>query len=554
MTEVVTAAPVAHTQPLRVRHFVRLKLRILANAMRGSGQRVLLFILGVLAGLWAAVTGFGILAAGSASGDADARLLVTALFGTFLTVSWVLVPLLFFGVDETLDPARFALLPIPPRRLAAGMLAAACVGIPPVATLLATLGLTVGAVLRGGPGAVVVAVLGALLGLVLCVVASRAVTSAFAGMLRSRKVRDLAIILIAVLASSIGPGQLLLGSMLQGGSISAGTALARVLGWTPLAAPFVAVTDAINGQWGYAAARLAIGVASIGLLLLWWSRTLESAMVGTASAASAPSRTATRGTLVAALIPGPLRRLPATPLVAIIARECRYWWREPRRRAGMVSLLMAAVAVPIATRLSFGGSDPGSQGLSLTISLTIAGVVVAMVVANQFGTDGTQYGTHLLAGVPGRTDLRGRAGAIALLSVPVLILVAVGVAVVTDGLGELVPALGGLLGGFGVSLAVASLVSVLVPYPVPESTNPFAVSSGGTSAKSLLTLLGLVAAGALITPVLLAYFQLPAHLVWLVLPLGAVWGTGAVLLGTYIAGDALDRRGPEVLSAVTPRR
>ena len=40
-----------------------------------------------------------------------------ALGGGLLVLGWLLLPLVFFGVDETLDPARFALLPLPRRTL-----------------------------------------------------------------------------------------------------------------------------------------------------------------------------------------------------------------------------------------------------------------------------------------------------------------------------------------------------------------------------------------------------------------------------------------------------
>jgi len=37
------------------------------------------------------------------------------------------------------------------------------------------------------------------------------------------------------------------------------------------------------------------------------------------------------------------------------------------------------------------------------------------------------------------------------------------------------------------------------------------------------------------------------------LPIGIAYGVGAVWLGVLIAGDAIDRRGPELLAAITPR-
>ena len=57
-----------------------------------------------------------------------------------LVLGWLFLPLVFFGVDESLDPARFALLPLRRRTLIAGLLAAALVGVPALATLVATRG------------------------------------------------------------------------------------------------------------------------------------------------------------------------------------------------------------------------------------------------------------------------------------------------------------------------------------------------------------------------------------------------------------------------------
>jgi ABC-2 type transport system permease protein len=41
---------------------------------------------------------------------------------------------------------------------------------------------------------------------------------------------------------------------------------------------------------------------------------------------------------------------------------------------------------------------------------------------------------------------------------------------------------------------------------------------------------------------------------WLVLALGIAYGVVLAVVGTQLAGTVLDRRGPEVLSAITPRR
>ena len=125
-------------------------------------------------------------------------------------LGWLLLPLVFFGVDETLDPARFALLPLPRRTLVTGLLRRRLRQRPrDVGAAGASCGLVVTAGALGGWSAAAVAVVGVVGGLLLCVAAARAVTSAFATALRSRRVRDLAAVLLAVLAALLGPLQLL---------------------------------------------------------------------------------------------------------------------------------------------------------------------------------------------------------------------------------------------------------------------------------------------------------------------------------------------------------
>jgi ABC-2 type transport system permease protein len=209
------------------REFVRLKLRLTGNSLRGQGWRIALFVVGAFVGVWAAIGGFALFAVASAV-RGDSSLVIVGFAGTGVTLGWLLLPLLFFGVDETIDPARFALLPIPHRVLLRGMVYAACVGIPALATGVALTGLVVGAAIRGGPLTAVVGLVGGVVALLLCVIGSRAVTSAFASMLRSRRVRDLAAVLIALLASSVAPVQFGVTALIaHGGGVARGAAIAR---------------------------------------------------------------------------------------------------------------------------------------------------------------------------------------------------------------------------------------------------------------------------------------------------------------------------------------
>ncbi len=537
--------------------FVRLKLRLTRNGFRGQPWRVVAFVIGVLFGLWVAglaVVGFS----ATAFASVGVALTVAVIAGSALVLAWALFPLLFFGVDETLDPARFALLPLRRATVVKGMFVAAFVGVPAAASLLASAGLVSAAGLRFGAVGAVVALVGALAGLALGVVASRAITSAFAALLRSRRVRDLAIVAVALLASSVAPLQLLVNAAIVRGDIDQAERIARVLAWTPLGAAYALPFDVGEGRFVEAGVRLVIAVGAIGLLLWWWSRTIESAMLATSTGASASIRRTSRGP-VAALVPRTLRGLIRPSVFgAIVARESRFWRRDPRRRASLVSLLVATAVLPLVFTLAARqeGSAGLASGLTFGFVVSMAGTLGGMLLANQFSFDGSAYSIHLLAQVPGRVELRARATAIGISALPVQILVVAVVSVLAGVTDQVPTGLGLLAAAFGVSVAVAGLLSVVAAYPLPSSNNPFAVNSGGASAKSLLALAGLVGTIALCLPVIAATVLLadvPGGR-WLVLGLGLLYGGAAVGLGTLIAGDLLDRRGPEVLAAVTPRR
>ncbi len=538
--------PVAGVRPVRIRYFVRLKLRMIAGGLRGKAGRIVAFCLSLLFGVWFAGTGFLLFSISGAVDRPDVGLTVAALGGGTVVLGWLLLPLLFFGVDETLDPARFALLPLPRRTLALGMLAGACVGVPGLATAVAFAGAVVAGGARAGLGGAVVALAGGLLSLLLCVVLSRAVTSAFAGLLRSRRVRDLTALLLALVGASVGPLQLLANSYAVHPSLGPALRAARVLGWTPFAAGFVAPYDLVHGQPLLALVRLAIVALSVLGLLWWWSVTIESAMVGTEASGSA-GRGPVRGA-VGALVPALLRRLRADAYLGILARELRYWSRDPRRRSGLISVTVSGAVVPLAFQLT-----SGRHASPLPYAAGLAAMLGAVLLANQFGFDGTAYAMHMLAGVRGRTELRARSSALALIFVPLIVAIVVAIGLFTHAGHLVVPALGVVAGTFGSAMAVSSVLSIPGAYPLPESRNAFAVNAGSGSAKGLLAFVGMIASVALASPVLLAAALLPPGLGALVLPLGVAWGVAAALLGTYIGGDLLERRGPELLVAVTER-
>lgn len=554
-----SVGPPEPARRVSARHFIQLKLRVMRNNFRGQGWRVALFVTGVFFGLWFAAIGFFALAAPGMSDNRQLTQIAAALGGGMVVLGWSLLPLVFFGVDETLDPARFALLPLRRRTLVVGLAAAALVGIPAAATLVATAGLVLSAGLLGGAPAALVTAVGVVAGLLLCVAASRAVTSAFATMLRSRRVRDLAAILLAVLAALLGPLQLLLLGALQRADWDRMAGLARVVGWTPLAAPYTMGIDLAEGRAWAVPVKLLITAATIAALLWWWSRSLESAMVGAAGAGPAPAGRGTPGEPVARLFPRIGRWLPRDRYGALVAREARYWWRDARRRSSLITIAVVGIFVPVmmnvGTRGLIGGErDFDASAPVLSLSMLFVGVLAAITLANQFGFDGTAYAANIVVGVPGRLELRARVVAFSLYILPLLVVIAAVLATLLREPRWIGVMAGTLFAAYGTGLAITLFVSVLGAYALPETSNPFAINTGAGVAKSLLTFVAMLASAAAGLPMVVAAVLLGDVWHWIALPVGVAYGFGAVALGTYLAGDVLDRRMPEVLAAVTPRR
>nr|WP_112670523.1 ABC transporter permease [Micromonospora saelicesensis] len=561
----VDASPAAPVRTVSARHFVRLKLRVMGNNFRGQGWRIALFVGGALLGLWFAAAGFFLFAAPGLTGNGRYAVLIAAAGGGLLVLGWLFLPLVFFGVDETLDPARFALLPLPRRTLVTGLFVAALISVPVLAVLIASFGLVLTAWSLGGWSAGLVAVVGVLAGILLCVAASRAVTSAFATMLRSRRVRDLAAVLLAVTAALLGPLQVFGLAALREADWTRLTGVATVIGWTPLGAPWTVGIDVAQGRVWAAPVKLLITVVALGALLAWWSRSIESAMVGSASAGKAPVRRGVTGGAVAQLFPRVATWAGRDRFGALVAREARYWWRDARRRANLITIAVVGIFVPVLINVTggdfafedgagFTAAASDSSPVVVTISMVLVGVLAAVTLANQFGFDGSAYAANVVAGVPGRVELRARMTAFSLYVLPMLGVVAVVLSFLLSRPEWIGLTIGGLVATYGAGLAVNSLISVLGAYSLPETSNPFAMNSGAGLAKGLLTLLAMLVSVVVAVPMVVAAALLGDAWLWLALPVGAAYGLGAALLGAYLAGDVLDRRQPELLATVTPRR
>jgi ABC-2 type transport system permease protein len=538
--------------------FVRLKLRVLRNGFRGKTGRKIMFGVSLFLGLWFGGFGCFVLISAFYPDYPELGALIPPLGGALLMLGWIFGPLVWFGVDETLNPSRFALLPLGRATLVRGLLAAALLGVPALATALAAAGLVVGAAIWHGAVTALVTALGATLAVLTCVALSRSVTSAFSNLLGSRRVRDLAAICLALLAAMLGPLQLFGISALQNADFQQLEGFARIVGWTPLGAPWSAGVDASSGHWLAALGKLAIAAAFLLLLVRWWMSTIETAMIGTVSEGG--GRRSGSATAPVARLFGRLTWFSVSRDGAMAVREARYWWRDTRRRASLLTFSVIGVFLPVVMNLGRSdviklpeGQQIGGGPLTQTLTLIGVGVLGGLGVANQFGFDGSAYAVHLTSGVPGKVEMRSRVLGYSVYIVPMLLVISVAITALTGRYDDLPMRLGILLGSYGVGLGVCLLISVYGAYSLPETSNPFAVNTGAGLTKSLFAIGALLAAVAMTTPLVLGALLVPGVWMWLSLPVGLAYGTAAIWLGIVIGGDALDRRGPELLAAIMPR-
>ncbi|GII82668.1 transporter [Sphaerisporangium siamense] len=513
------------------RLFIRLKLRLIAGNLRGDLMRQVGFMV-TLAGALIVGCGGLLLMSLLRLAPPDVALDVGVVTFTGLTIVWIVAPLMAFGVDETLDPARLALFPLTPRQMAAGMFAASAAGPWPLASLLVLLGVVAG-LARG--------VTGLLLGLVavvlqgaLCLVASRAVTTALSRLLRSRRGRDLlALGVVAVILLSQLPNLLL--SRGYGEDARAMLAgLAGVVRWGPPGMAAHAIAD--GGPAGLA--ELA-AVAVVVLALAWvWIRVLRNAMV-TADASTQAG--AVRGDRLEGLLPG-------GPLGAVVAKQLKYLRREPRGRMGWLAAVGVSAVIIFTTS---GGAAEAMPTWSVVGPVCVAALMIGLQSANLFGVDGGALWMHALAFSTARelrTDLAGRQFAVALVGVPLLAVLSLAAALVAGDLPALLPA---LLAGTGlllIGLGVGALVSVLLPYTFPERVNAFSGAAPGQGPLAMAGSFGaMTATGVLAFPVLLPVI---AGVGW-VAALGVAYGLGIAFGGRVLAASIGYDRLPEILNAVS---
>jgi ABC-2 type transport system permease protein len=419
-------------------------------------------------------------------------------------VAWLILPLVVFGLDSTLDPATLALYPLRTRQLAAGLLAASATGAWPAATLLALLGVTIG-LARGALGVLIA----------LLIIPIFGVYEGF----------------IQIVPKLTSEGALTAASF---GGVD------RWLRWTPPGLAVHAIWDASSGHAGTALLRLLLLAGVIGVLVLLWIRFLARAMV-TSDTSTQP---AVRGSAL------PFARYGLRGTVA--ARFWLYQRREPFALTywGITVIIMAVVGVRAALTPDYLGGLIGSA--------IAGGAFTAAFHSNAIGLSGPGFGMEATA-LTSRRTLRayfaGQNLAVGAIAVPLVAAVTFGLAAMAkhpiDGFLGL--AVG--LAAVGAGLGLANLLSASSAYPVEKRAGtPLPRAASGHNGEAAgLQLIALLGVGVAATPMILAVVFTPSVPAAVRLPVlmlgGAACGLGLAWAGVRAAAILAEQKLPELAQA-----
>ncbi|MFN0281667.1 MAG: hypothetical protein ACKVZ6_06810 [Kineosporiaceae bacterium] len=516
----------------------QLKIRLVLGRLRSETWVLVGVVVAAVMGLGAALlAALGAVTLAAVRTDVAATVVVLA--GSALVAGWAVVPVLAFGVDETLDPARFVTLPLSARDLVPGLTVAGAVGVPGVAT--AVVAVSVVATWSRSVPAALLAALCAPVALATCVLASRTTTTA-AALVLTRRGRELSAVLgvVAFIGLTLTPSLLAGSDAARTLDAAAWRRAAAVLGWTPLGFVWAAPADVAAGEALRGLGRVALALTVVVVLALCWERLLAVSLQSPSASSGARSRTATTRR-------GLLDRLPDGGRWAIAARSLRYWRRDPRYVVIVVTSVLAA-AVPLVAISVNGGRAP------LLATGPYVAFLLALSTSNGAGYDGSAFAAHLLTGVRGRDDRAGRALGLLAWGLPLVVGIAVAGSVLA-GRPALAPAavgaaVGMLLGGTGAS----AVMGAVLPYPVVEAGgNPFQTNAGG-GMQALLAQFGTMLAAMTVGLPGLAGLVASAvwreWLTWPTLVAGTAVGAVGLVAGIVAGGRVVDARGPEILAGV----
>lgn len=569
-----------------VAQLIRLKARVTWNSLTRQVWVLVLSILGVLYGLGViAALVFSAIAA-TLSGYLDIVAPVMVILGALLVLGWIMVPVVFASMDNTLDPRRFAPYVGPSRRFALGLVAATPVGISGLFTTVVAL-VPVAVWLAGGdPLAALMALVGTLLALATSFLWAR-VASTWLGIRATATAgrRDLMSVLATLLFIAVlAPMGIWMNLLMQNFDADYVHSVAGAVAWSPFGAPWALAASVHAGAWGTAALEFVVTLAFLALGWWLWQRVLPAAMCGTAHPLSpAAEEAVAQGRALVDPAAADDSQEPTTgahgtgptgaarngmtgverwqrlglgaPAASLAERTQRYWLRDPRLSTSLLSSLIFPAMAVFWTRFSFG--DEGGPGIGMSVFfMLMLPLIIGQVVGSLLQYDSTAFWLLVASGIQGRSERLGRLVGSLPLCLGVLVVSCVAFGMFSTISADAAWLLGaGVLLVFSSAAAVAMVIGARWVYPVqPPGASPMSTKGTGQFLTTMIIqclqwVLAFVAAAPAAAVLLWAQFGSTVP-VALACGLAMVWSVLLLVVGVLVGGRIWDASNVEVLSKI----
>lgn len=300
-------------------------------------------------------------------------------------LTWALTPLLGFQLNESFDLTKLFIYPVSYRQIFSGSVLGSLLDLPVLLTL-PTFGVLL-AFFSASPGACAVNFLLLLLFLLHTLALGQAITLLLIGFLRSRRFRDLTVVVLPLIGMTYYIGQRVFFSHLEHGTFEdlLDGPTWRLMGWLPPGWAAQGLSSAHDGDWVTALLQMGL-LAAAALAALWVAATvLKTLYLGdrgprVARAAPPGAKSARKATLVENKAAGLSRFLPAD-VAAVAQKEFLYLGREPQYKAMAVNAVYTLVAIALPVLLPIASRGGPSQTILMLGDWLLFGLSGTLLLA-----------------------------------------------------------------------------------------------------------------------------------------------------------------------------
>lgn len=572
-----TSRPSYAINPAHVRTLLWLRWKLTLRGYTRSWQRIvglafsILFIVPVSVGLaFGSIYGYSSLSRAAA---------MQILFGVLalLYIGWAALPLLQYTLNEGLDVTKLQIYPLTRGEQMVSLVLATFFDFTTIIIIALYIAVFIG--WHASPLAAAVTVVALLAAYIHTIGFSQLILAALMGLLRTRRFRDLTVIVFALFGSACSLGsQLVARNFVTNNPTSIERVdLATYLRWTPPGMGAQAIVLANDGNIVQALPWLLGSLILVPVLLWIWAIVLERGITSAESAGSDSRRRGRRPRLaptVATTLNGTaMHVMPAAqstqrgwrPIsrvaLAITQKDARYLWRDPQLKAALLSTLLATIFL-LVPRFYAGTNAASSSRLNSGPFSIFLGVFPALLVIltfslNSLGMD--RAGLQMLFLFPVRPldILFGKNLFTGTLSFIILVALTCARAALGSGWDYVPLAITVGSAAILVMLACGNVTSVLSPFRMRQmrtgDTSTIAQENG--CLRSIIAIGTLVVTAILLIPVAVAVivpFGID-HPQWLIytVPVALIYGVSLYQFATRLIAPVLLKRGPEILAATT---